>query len=153
MMDTITDVATGLIEGGAPDRGVGRRSWSADEKRRMVEASFAPGASVSVVARRYDVNANQLFAWRKLYRTGSLSPAAVGPALIPVHVFDESDSEPALTEPKASTPRRNASGSLEIELPGGSRIRIRGSVDMDALRHVIEILSGRPVSRSRGEGR
>jgi hypothetical protein len=30
-------------------------------------ASFAPGASVSIVARQYDVNSNQLFAWRKLY--------------------------------------------------------------------------------------
>jgi transposase len=43
-----------------------RRSWSLTEKRRMVEESLEPGASVSVVARRYDVNANLLFSWRRL---------------------------------------------------------------------------------------
>jgi transposase len=31
-----------------------------------------PGASVAVVARRHDVNANQVFHWRKLYREGRL---------------------------------------------------------------------------------
>jgi transposase-like protein len=34
----------------------------------IVEASFAPGSSVSMAARGYDVNTNQVFGWRKLYR-------------------------------------------------------------------------------------
>ena len=38
----------------------------------MRTESFEAGASVSVVARRHDVNANQVFAWRKLYRDGLL---------------------------------------------------------------------------------
>jgi transposase len=38
-----------------------RRSWSAGEKRRIVEESLRPGASVSVVARHHDLNANLLF--------------------------------------------------------------------------------------------
>ena len=37
-----------------------RRHWSAVEKRRIVAEADAPGASVSVVARRYDLNANML---------------------------------------------------------------------------------------------
>ena len=37
-------------------------------KRAVVEASFAPGASVSRVARDHDINANQVFLWRKLYQ-------------------------------------------------------------------------------------
>jgi transposase len=41
------------------------RSWPEALKREIVAASLAPGASVSVVARRYDVNANQVFSWRK----------------------------------------------------------------------------------------
>jgi transposase-like protein len=32
------------------------RTWPASLKREIVEASLAPGASVSVVARRYDMN-------------------------------------------------------------------------------------------------
>ncbi len=44
------------------------RSWPEELKREIVAASLEPGSSVSVVARRYDVNANQVFAWRKRYR-------------------------------------------------------------------------------------
>jgi transposase len=36
-----------------------RRRWSEEEKRRIVEETFEPGASVSVVARRHDLNANR----------------------------------------------------------------------------------------------
>ena len=49
-----------------------RRRWPVAEKRRIVLESFEADASVSVVARRHDVNANQVFAWRKLYRDGLL---------------------------------------------------------------------------------
>ena len=44
------------------------RSWPDALKREIVAASFAPGSSVSMVARHYDVNTNQVFSWRKLYR-------------------------------------------------------------------------------------
>jgi transposase len=57
-----------------------RRSWSADEKRRIVEESFRPGASVAVVARRHDLNANLLFTWRRQVRTAQ--PAAGPPAVV-----------------------------------------------------------------------
>jgi transposase-like protein len=56
-----------------------RRSWSADEKRRIVEESLRPGASVAVVARRHDLNANLLFTWRRQVRTAE--PAAGPPAV------------------------------------------------------------------------
>src|SRR4051794_41958832 len=55
-----------------------RRSWSADEKRRIVEESLRPGASVAVVARRHDLNANLLFTWRR--QVGAAEPAAGLPA-------------------------------------------------------------------------
>ena len=57
-----------------------RRRWPVAEKRRIVLESFEAGASVSVVARRHDVNANQVFAWRKLYWDGLLG----GGGLVPV---------------------------------------------------------------------
>jgi transposase len=56
-------------------------------KREIVAASFAPGSSVSMVARLYDVNANQVFNWRKRYRDGPRAPAVLStPQLIPVVV-------------------------------------------------------------------
>jgi transposase len=43
-----------------------RRRWSAAEEVGMVEEIYAPGASVSLVARRHRVNPNQFFSWRRL---------------------------------------------------------------------------------------
>jgi hypothetical protein len=43
-----------------------RRRWSAEEKARIVQETFAPGMSVSLVARQHGVAPNQLFTWRRL---------------------------------------------------------------------------------------
>src|SRR6516165_4559578 len=43
-----------------------RRRWTAAEKVRMVEETFEPGMTVSLVARRHGVAPNQLFTWRGL---------------------------------------------------------------------------------------
>src|SRR6266581_4404875 len=53
--------------------GVARRPHrTVEEKRRIVQESLKPGASVAVVARRFDVNANQIFTWRRQLRRGAL---------------------------------------------------------------------------------
>jgi len=39
-------------------------SWIEVEKREIVAETEAPGALVSVVARRRDINANLLFKWK-----------------------------------------------------------------------------------------
>ena len=49
-----------------------RRRWSAEEKRVMVEEAEQPGSSVSQVARKYGVNPNQIFNWRRLMREGAI---------------------------------------------------------------------------------
>src|SRR5260370_3586230 len=48
-----------------------RRRWPEAVKRRIVAETREGGASVSVVARRHDVNANQLFAWCRRYDDGA----------------------------------------------------------------------------------
>jgi transposase len=65
-MVTSTDVEAALLSAGM------RRSWSAAEKHRIVAESQKPGASVSQVARRFNVNANMVFTWRRLARDGLL---------------------------------------------------------------------------------
>jgi len=45
--------------------GVTRRSWSAAQKRRIVEEAYRPGASVADIARSHGLNANQVFNWRR----------------------------------------------------------------------------------------
>ena len=49
-----------------------QRYRSAEERRRIVEETLAPGTSVAIVARAHEVNANQMFGWRKLYPAGLL---------------------------------------------------------------------------------
>src|SRR3982074_316412 len=97
--------------------GTGRlrnRSWPEALKREIVAASFAPGASVSVVARRYDVNANQVFYWRKRYRDVRPAPAATSASrLIPVMVTAEPDAV-------AMQPSR-VGETIEIDIPGNYR--------------------------------
>ena len=47
-----------------------RRRWSVGEKVRLIEASMAPGQSVSLVARTYGVAPNLLYRWRKQMSEG-----------------------------------------------------------------------------------
>ena len=50
---------------------------SVAEKRRIVELTLEPGASVALVARAHGVNANQVFEWRRAFERGELvEPAA-----------------------------------------------------------------------------
>jgi transposase len=52
-----------------------RRRWPLEEKERIVSETFATGASVSAVARRHGLTAQQLFAWRRAWRDRSESGA------------------------------------------------------------------------------
>src|SRR5215467_4856760 len=60
-----------------------RRRWTASEKVRMVEETFEPGMTVSLVARRRSVAPNQLFTWRRLVAQGSLTAAGSGEEVVP----------------------------------------------------------------------
>jgi transposase len=107
-----------------------RRRWAEAEKRRIVAETLAPGASVSIVARRHDVNANQLFAWRRKYRASVGAPRdASGGAMVAVRLARSPAAEPAR-------------GSIEIEL-AGTLVRVTGLVEPASLRQVLDLLSRR----------
>ena len=55
-----------------------RRRWSAEEKAAIVQETWAPEMSVSLVARRHGIAPNQLFTWRRLYASGALSAVGAG---------------------------------------------------------------------------
>ena len=101
-------------------------------KRQMVAETQAPGASVSIVARRHDVNSNQLFRWRR-----QLLPKAVveSGAMVPVEIApDDGRSD-------GGRPRRaDREGVIEIAFGCGARVRLRGEVSPETLRQVIELL-------------
>jgi transposase len=50
-----------------------RRRWSPAEKLAMIEETYDPGVTVSLMARRHGIQPNQLFAWRKLAAQGALT--------------------------------------------------------------------------------
>ena len=60
-----------------------RRRRTAAEKVRIVEETFEPGNTVSLVARRHGVAPNQLFTWRRLVVEGALTAAGSGEQVVP----------------------------------------------------------------------
>ena len=107
------------------------RSWPEALKREIVAATLAPGSSVSVVARRYDVNANQVFAWRRRYRGAPSEPA--GLRLMPVTVVPDQP---------VGTVAAGASELVEIVL-NGYRVRVGDGVKASTLRLVLDVLERR----------
>jgi transposase len=128
-----------LAKSGAEAEPRRRRHWTRIEKRRLVAETLAPGASVSLVARRHDLNANLLFTWRRQARRGilgELSPVAAEDeslSLIPVEV-----SAPGEVRSRQQGPMRDdRTGIIEIVLPSGERLRVDAWVDEPALRRVL----------------
>ncbi|MEF4329195.1 IS3 family transposase [Escherichia coli] len=60
-----------------------RRRRTTQEKIAIVQQSFEPGMTVSLVARQHGVTASQLFLWRKQYQEGSLTAVAAGEQVVP----------------------------------------------------------------------
>ncbi|XJG68983.1 IS3 family transposase [Escherichia coli] len=60
-----------------------RRRRTTQEKIAIVQQSFEPGMTVSLVARQHGVAASQLFLWRKQYQEGSLTAVTAGEQVVP----------------------------------------------------------------------
>ncbi|WP_171765911.1 IS3-like element IS2 family transposase [Shigella boydii] len=60
-----------------------RRRRTTQERIAIVQQSFEPGMTVSLVARQHGVAASQLFLWRKQYQEGSLTAVAAGEQVVP----------------------------------------------------------------------
>lgn len=107
-----------------------RRSWTLDEKRRIVDESLEDGASIAEIARRHDLNANQLFTWRRQFRVAPAAPKALGP-ILPVMIAPETTAESS---------HRGSSGQMEVILAGGDRIIVWADVETSVLSRVVKAL-------------
>lgn len=132
-MDTSRDRVTSKAVQAPPPR----RQHSSAFKREVVEACLKGDASVSMVARQYDVNANQVFKWRKQYGDGLLTE---GKTMLPVVIEGTPAVVTAAPEPATAAPEPAA--SIELQLPGG-HVSLHGAVDPDTLRQVVALLSRR----------
>jgi len=146
-----------------------RRDYKLWYKLQLVKETLEPKASVSLIARHYNLNTNVLFRWRQEYRKGTLRPssrvgtsdrfAIVGvigedgklepvpvpptpkPSLpLPPPVEPKQPSPKTLPVPLASPPpRAPAPGVIEMQLSGRIKIRIEGDVNKDTLRRVLAV--------------
>ena len=120
-----------------------RKRRSLEEKRRIVEQTLEPDASVARVARAHGVNANQVFHWRRQYRQGLLGEKnAEAVNLLPVHVTEAWVSRANRSgRGQAGDRTTEAAGTIQVELPKG-HLRVTGRVDQETLRAVLEQLLG-----------
>ncbi len=128
-----------------------RRRFSVGEKRSIVGLVFAPGAVVLEVARRTDVCPSLIYRWRReLGTAGGFAEVVV--ARIggdrgghPVdHGCGELRCVPAAAAvDEARTVGTSAAPSIEVEVSGGSRVRIPASIPPDLASAVIAALRRR----------
>ena len=109
-----------------------------ERKVSIVEETLVPGASVAKIARKHGINANQIFAWRKLYREGLLGNGIESlPTLLPVTV---DEGHPCSATPEALKPSPPP-GLIHVESAKG-RLTIEGQPDPTTLRIVLGGLFG-----------
>jgi len=126
-----------------------RRMHSIEKKRRIVEETLRPHASVARVAQAHGVNANQVFSWRKQYQQGLLGPAKPSSALLPVQISDLVAPEPitaSVVRSEALLPppfpaEAQPTGTIHLEL-AKAKLRIEGVADPASLRVVLDCLLG-----------
>lgn len=133
-----------VVEGGSKRPVVRRRSFTREFRRLVVKETLAPGASVSALALKHRLNTNMVFTWRRRYLRELAGVQSVN--LLPVTIDSSEATVPVATpEPiptKPSAHNSSSPGSIEIEAYGAC-IRLKGAVDTEALRAVLEALSGR----------
>ena len=113
-------------------------------KRHLVEQTFEPGASVALIARHNDINANLLFKWRREYRKGAYGEpmlpkrtaalATPAPPLLPVSVIADT---PATIPIEAPVPPADPVCEIAFER---ARVLIRGDVSPTLLQLVMREL-------------
>jgi transposase len=89
------------------------RRWREDERRQILTAAFAPGASVADVARQYDVATSLIYKWRQQV----LSANGDGTSFSPAVVVEEPACLPGGTVSEGEAP-------ICVELTDGTRVRI-----------------------------
>ena len=119
-----------------PSKRGGYRRHADEFKRAVVAQSLLADASVSRIAREHNLNANQVFAWRKLFHEGQLGGTVDACTLLPVALAAVAAPVlPASCADRSSAP----SGIIELTV-GRAQLRLEGCVDSAALTLVLQRL-------------
>ena len=98
-----------------------RRRWSDEQKQAIVAAAFAPGAVVTEVARRADINTGLIYRWRRDLRVGPPGFAEV------------------VVSPISGSPDISVS-VIDVALSDGGRVHIPASISPELAAAVITAL-------------
>ncbi len=137
-----------------PRKGGAPRHWTAPMKEEIVLATLEPGATVSSVARIYDLDPSQVYQWRKalnVSRLPSNADMAASTEFLPVHVLATDACAPrmvgqlqevasATERPAASRASSSRAGMIEIQVGSLHRVRVCDDFVSDTLERVLDII-------------
>jgi transposase len=135
MAEHSIDLVPNLIRG---QKSNGRSMYHPEAKRELVRRCLQPGVSLAATAVAHGINPNVLRKWVVL-ATGKSRPAMREPKLLAVSTLP---TAPAEAVSASSPPSIPGQWQLELVVPGGT-IRIRGRIDAESLRTVLDCLAGR----------
>jgi transposase len=119
------DDAQGDYRGVAVSTGsVRRRRWSAAEKAAVIRETLVPGARISDVARRWQVDPQQVYRWRHRDGVTHRAPIRRNDAAEPAFVPIITDAMPA----DAAAPATLATPVIEVRL-AGAVVRVVSGLD------------------------
>jgi transposase-like protein len=113
-----------------------RRRFTTEEKRRVVAATYADGATVQKVADLYGVCSNTIYDWRTRHQSGQRDerPRDVVPAnFVQVGVIGVASAVPGM-------PLQRATQLIEIELRSGARIRLDAAAQGPVVQQVFHLM-------------
>jgi transposase len=116
-----------------------RRSWSAEDKARIVAETLQEGETVCAVARRHGLSPQQLFGWRRQVRQSAASAESAAPRFVPAVV----ETAPATKVRRRKRIERGDqfSGLIEVEI-SGMTVRIGRGADAKTVAAVLRALQG-----------
>ena len=141
-MDTVDNAITKPVHRLEVFTGAGRRrSFSDEDKARIVAEIATSGESVCAVARRHGLSPQQLFGWRRQLRESQVEPSeADGLQFVPA-VVDVASSAPTVRRQRKvpTCEAEPGSGTIEVEIDGVT-IRVARGADVKTVRAVLRAL-------------
>jgi transposase len=110
-----------------------RRVWSDAQKIAILDEIVSSGLSVTTVARRHDVSAQQVFGWRRHFRR----KASLGPALVPVTLVEAEPKQEAVSPTSQNPVRSTRVSRIEIRCLNGRVLTVEAGLDAEALKALI----------------
>lgn len=146
MVDTKKNASRAGLASGVRVNRTGRRTYTLDYKLDVVRQCREPGVSVAAIALGHGINANLVRRWIVRHQRAGIDPTAKPQAtLLPVTIDPASALLAARANDQvdaATERRRPVAVTIEIEVHG-ARIHLRGGVDAQALRSVLDVLAQR----------